>query len=196
MLLTANHGTCNEMGAAAVTKETDLDQSIYASIDDLHKPSVDCCTLGEGVPRRARALSNQYLETAASLALCHDKASGYREAIPSLATVGEELTSNAPLPPPRLIPLPPSTTSSEQLQQLRHSLSFPGLFSETAPGSQPRSSTPLSLVYVDLITQVNQNGPNTSKSLPTGLCTVTAGPSLNPNSVEDVYIEMIGESTA
>ena len=185
------------MDPAVVTKETDLDECIYASISDLHKSPEGCsadATYGapcEGVPRRVRALSNQYFETSISPVLCCNTPTNGNGTFLTLTVVSEEPPGTAPLPPPRLV----LTT----IEQSLHSVSSPNLASETVPGddnSVPRSSTPSLAVYTDLGTQVNQNGRKTSKSLPTDLCTVTAGPSLLPNSAEDIYIEMIGESAA
>lgn len=201
MTLTTNPTMCDVTDAAAVTKETDLDQSIYASIDDLRKDSEECCVGNQSeaamMSRRTRALSNQYFETTSPIVLCDEKAADCRSTRPPLLAVGEEMAVNAPLPPPRIaLPSQSAVTTSEQLQQLRISVSSPGLSSEalgTSASNEPRSSTPISMVYIDPSTQTSQRA---SRSLPTGLCTVTAGPSLKLDSSEDVYIQMIGESMA
>ncbi|KAL5477126.1 hypothetical protein EMCRGX_G023872 [Ephydatia muelleri] len=197
MTLTSAHNVCHEMDTAAVAKETNLDESIYASIGDLHKPAEGSNLSGgalcETAPRRARALSNQYFDASITPLLCLNMPSDCNG---TLTVVSEEPPRTAPLPPPRLVPLLPTATTSEQLYP---SVSSPNLASETVSGgdnSQPRCSTPSLAVYTDLSTQMDQSGQKTSKSLPTDLCTVTAGPSLLCNSTEDIYIEMIGESAA
>lgn len=196
LTLNGVHNRCHEIDIAA-TKETDLDQSIYASISDLHKPSEGCCSYpsnSESIPRRARALSNQYFEASISPLLCHNTANDEHGTYLSLTAIHEEPLPSAPPPPPRLDFLPNAATTSEQL---RYSLSSPDIAPKTVPTDEPRCSTPLPLVAApNLYAQVNKSGRKTSASLPADLCTATAGPSVKQDSTEDVYIEMVGESVA